>query len=165
MDTPAPKGHRLPLTIGKRTHRAIEKRDHSDSQVRCRCCRHWFVPNFRNRSKTKHPQKYCPKPACQAKSRIESKKLYRRAEPEDKVKVRIRVAECRQKQERDESTPPGAQPLDTLATVVADLVIARIEAVAPRMVADLTERLAATFAGSHPALSDSVVGCSVVDRA
>jgi len=68
--------------------------------LRCRGCRHKFRPNHRNRTRSKHPQVYCSKVACRDKSSEESKRRYRESNPEDPVKVRIRVNLHRKERKR-----------------------------------------------------------------
>lgn len=74
----------------------------------CRGCRHPFVVNDRNRSRTKHPQVYCGKPACQEKSQRASWGTYRKKSPEDAEQVLARVRRFRK--ERSHPNSPGPQP-------------------------------------------------------
>lgn len=76
--------------------------------VLCRGCRHPFVVNFRNRSRTKHPQVYCKKPACQEKSQLVSWRTYRKKSPEDAEQVLARVRLFRK--ERSHPNCPGPHP-------------------------------------------------------
>ena len=74
----------------------------------CRGCRHPFVVDVRNRSRTKHPQVYCKKPACQEKSGRASLKTYRKKSPEDADQVLARVRRFRKGLVRP--TRPGPDP-------------------------------------------------------
>jgi hypothetical protein len=58
---------------------------------RCAYCRRAFTPNYRNRSKTEHLQRYCGLEACRKASLQDSQRRYRRKEPELLSKVRDRV--------------------------------------------------------------------------
>lgn len=82
------------------------------SRPRCACCRRAFSPNYRNRSKTRHPQRYCGEAVCREASLRDSQRRYRRREPEEPLKVRQRVREHRMlKRERQVSAaPPSDAP-------------------------------------------------------
>ena len=74
----------------------------------CRGCRHPFVVDFRNRSRTKHPQVYCGKPACQEKSQLVSWRTYRKKSREDADQVLARVRRFRKK--RSHPNDPDSHP-------------------------------------------------------
>lgn len=61
---------------------------------RCLGCRNAFTPNYRNRTKTKHRQRFCAKPACRVASHATAQHRYRRSIREVVVDVGPRRCEA-----------------------------------------------------------------------
>lgn len=127
-----------------------------NSRPRCACCRRAFTLNYRNRSKTKYPQRYCGLAACRRASLRDSQRRYRRREPEEPSKVRNRVRDHREQGQarrrkqagapspaRFRGTPEGATPAPQREARPGEEVLAR-----------LVEQLFVHF----PVLAERVVG-------
>lgn len=126
------------------------------SRPRCACCRRAFSPNYRNRSKTKHLQRYCGLEACRKASLQDSQRRYRRKEPELLSKVRDRVRTHRELSGTRSSEPTDSPSRARLRGAPEDVSPGILDVPGPgeEVLAELVRQLFVLF----PVVAERVAG-------